>query len=215
MRAPRPVPAHISHRLRPCGLGHVTCRSDDERHAMSLHAHSPLGERAAKLISRLAEPLPNVRAICCVTASPLSSTLRVLVIVLSIAAMTTTEVRAQGAPPDGPDGGQSIPSGSGRYIAFTSAATNLVPGDTNGSWDVFVSDRQTGALVRAASRATAPIVSATAAAPNSPRTTSTSATTGESSCSHHTRRWSRTTRTNVRERFRAATARISTTGAVR
>ncbi|WP_399931537.1 TolB family protein [Streptomyces kanamyceticus] len=33
-------------------------------------------------------------------------------------------------------------SSDGRYVAFTSTAANLVPGDTNGSLDVFVRDRQ-------------------------------------------------------------------------
>ena len=32
-------------------------------------------------------------------------------------------------------------SADGRYVAFQSAATNLVPGDTNGQQDVFVRDR--------------------------------------------------------------------------
>ena len=35
-------------------------------------------------------------------------------------------------------------SGDGRYVAFTSSATNLVAGDTNGTRDVFVRDTQTG-----------------------------------------------------------------------
>ena len=35
-------------------------------------------------------------------------------------------------------------SADGRFVAFESAATNLVPGDTNGTVDVFVRDRQTG-----------------------------------------------------------------------
>ncbi|MFJ2086265.1 hypothetical protein ACIOBK_27305 [Micromonospora chokoriensis] len=35
-------------------------------------------------------------------------------------------------------------SGNGRYVAFTSYASNLVPGDTNNERDVFVHDRQTG-----------------------------------------------------------------------
>jgi Tol biopolymer transport system component len=35
-------------------------------------------------------------------------------------------------------------SADGRYVAFRSAATNLVSGDTNGVNDVFVHDRQTG-----------------------------------------------------------------------
>nr|MBA3968256.1 PD40 domain-containing protein [Nitrospirales bacterium] len=39
-------------------------------------------------------------------------------------------------------------SANGRYVAFRSAATNLVPGDTNGAIDVFVHDRQTGMTSR-------------------------------------------------------------------
>jgi len=39
--------------------------------------------------------------------------------------------------------GYSI-SADGRYVAFSSLATNLVPGDMNGTWDVFVRDRLLG-----------------------------------------------------------------------
>jgi len=39
-------------------------------------------------------------------------------------------------------------SANGRFIAFSSEATNLVPGDTNGYWDIFVHDRQTGQTSR-------------------------------------------------------------------
>ena len=39
-------------------------------------------------------------------------------------------------------------SSDGRYVAFASEATNVVAGDTNGKWDVFVHDRQTGATER-------------------------------------------------------------------
>ncbi|NPV58246.1 MAG: hypothetical protein HPY75_01120 [Actinobacteria bacterium] len=39
-------------------------------------------------------------------------------------------------------------SSDGRYVAFESLATNLVPGDTNGQRDVFRKDLQTGAIVR-------------------------------------------------------------------
>ena len=39
-------------------------------------------------------------------------------------------------------------SADGRYVAFVSAATNLVSGDTNGAWDIFVHDRQTGQTTR-------------------------------------------------------------------
>src|ERR687892_5749 len=39
-------------------------------------------------------------------------------------------------------------SADGRFVAFTSFATNLVPGDTNGIDDVFVHDRATGETTR-------------------------------------------------------------------
>jgi len=47
-------------------------------------------------------------------------------------------------------GGSEYPdiSGDGRYVAFTSYASNLIPGDTNGEPDVFVHDRQTGQTTR-------------------------------------------------------------------
>ena len=46
---------------------------------------------------------------------------------------------------EGDDGGGSPSiSADGRFVAFESFATNLVPGDTNGSMDVFVRDRQAG-----------------------------------------------------------------------
>lgn len=40
--------------------------------------------------------------------------------------------------------GQSVLSGNGRYVVFESRASNLVPGDTNGTTDIFVHDLQTG-----------------------------------------------------------------------
>lgn len=40
-------------------------------------------------------------------------------------------------------------SGDGRLVAFASGASNLVPGDTNASTDIFVHDRVTGTTVRA------------------------------------------------------------------
>ena len=39
-------------------------------------------------------------------------------------------------------------SADGRYTAFLSAASNLVPGDTDGSSDFFRYDRETGLLAR-------------------------------------------------------------------
>lgn len=40
-------------------------------------------------------------------------------------------------------------SGDGRHVVFASLADDLVVGDGNGNWDVFVHDRQTGATTRA------------------------------------------------------------------
>ena len=48
-----------------------------------------------------------------------------------------------GAEGDG-DSIDAAVSNDGRYVAFASSATNLVPGDTNGVQDVFLHDRQTG-----------------------------------------------------------------------
>ena len=39
-------------------------------------------------------------------------------------------------------------SADGRFVAFQSFASNLVPGDTNGTYDIFVHDRQTGTTER-------------------------------------------------------------------
>ena len=39
-------------------------------------------------------------------------------------------------------------SADGRYVAFDSLASNLVSSDTNGDWDVFVHDRETGQTTR-------------------------------------------------------------------
>jgi Tol biopolymer transport system component len=39
-------------------------------------------------------------------------------------------------------------SADGRFMAFDSYADNLVDGDTNGGWDVFLHDRQTGLTAR-------------------------------------------------------------------
>ena len=63
---------------------------------------------------------------------------------------STTRVSVDSAGNQG-NGDSHCPSVSadGRYVAFYSAAPNLVPGDTNGSGDVFVHDRQTGQTTRA------------------------------------------------------------------
>jgi len=39
-------------------------------------------------------------------------------------------------------------SADGRFVAFYSRASNLVPNDTNNNYDVFVHDRRTGKTIR-------------------------------------------------------------------
>jgi outer membrane protein assembly factor BamB len=46
------------------------------------------------------------------------------------------------------DSQNPVVSANGRFVAFSSAASNLVPGDTNGTFDVFLHDRQTGTTER-------------------------------------------------------------------
>jgi Tol biopolymer transport system component len=57
---------------------------------------------------------------------------------------TLVSVDSEGTQGNGASGDVSI-SGDGRYIAFDSAASNLVPGDVNSVPDVFVHDRMTSA----------------------------------------------------------------------
>jgi len=52
---------------------------------------------------------------------------------------------ANGTESDGTSYGASI-NADGRYVAFYSAATNLVDGDTNGTLDIFVRDTQAGTV---------------------------------------------------------------------
>ena len=73
-----------------------------------------------------------------------------LVLALPLRSQTTTRVSI------GPLGQQASAqrdnrpsiSADGRFVAFASSASNLVPGDTNGCSDVFVHDRWTGEVQR-------------------------------------------------------------------
>jgi len=65
---------------------------------------------------------------------------------------TLASYRFGGSPTTGPAGGgpsaEASISSSGRYVAFTSGAPDLVPGDTNEALDVFVLDRSRGTMTR-------------------------------------------------------------------
>ena len=81
---------------------------------------------------------------------------------------TTTSIVSvgpSGLPGDGPSGGASI-SADGRRIAFTSSATQLVAGDTNGVADVFVRDLLAGVTQRVSVHSSG--AQADAASPSAP-----------------------------------------------
>src|SRR5439155_3425321 len=62
---------------------------------------------------------------------------------------TTTRVSVSSAAVEGNDGSYDPwISPSGRFVAFDSVASDLVGGDTNGTYDVFVRDRETGTTTR-------------------------------------------------------------------
>ncbi len=58
--------------------------------------------------------------------------------------ISSSEEEANGPSSQGTNGYTASLSADGRYVAFTSSATNLVGGDTNGATDVFIRDRQLG-----------------------------------------------------------------------
>jgi Tol biopolymer transport system component len=69
------------------------------------------------------------------------------------AQLTTTRVSVDSAGIEGNSvSGVPAISANGRYVAFQSLASNLVPGDTNGLQDVFVHDRATSATTRVSVR---------------------------------------------------------------
>ena len=71
----------------------------------------------------------------------------IFVHVRSTGITTRISVGEGGAQADGPSEQPAI-SGNGRFVAFTSSATNLVIGDTNGVDDVFVHDIAEGTTAR-------------------------------------------------------------------
>jgi hypothetical protein len=60
----------------------------------------------------------------------------------------TTRITLPGGVQSNGDSQSPSLSGTGRFVSFTSSATNLVPDDDNATRDVFRLDRQTGAIER-------------------------------------------------------------------
>ncbi|MCB8926876.1 MAG: PD40 domain-containing protein [Ardenticatenaceae bacterium] len=73
--------------------------------------------------------------------------LPVVVRALSDGTTTRVSVASDGTEANAFSWWSSI-SADGRYVAFQSHASNLVSGDTNGTGDIFVYDRQTGQTTR-------------------------------------------------------------------
>jgi len=77
--------------------------------------------------------------------------LQVLLLTVPAIGQETTRVSVDSSGAEGDnvsdDEGPSI-SANGQFVAFSSYASNLVAGDTNGVWDVFVHDRATGITER-------------------------------------------------------------------
>jgi Tol biopolymer transport system component len=82
--------------------------------------------------------------------SSLGAALGVAWLAASAESQETTRVSVDTGGVEANDKSVDIPSISadGRVVAFVSAASNLVPGDTNGMLDVFVHDRYTGVTER-------------------------------------------------------------------
>ena len=66
-------------------------------------------------------------------------------------ATTRVSVRSNGVQANG-ESEFAVISGDGRYVSFYSDASNLVTGDTNGAYDTFVHDRNTGNTTRVSVR---------------------------------------------------------------
>ena len=91
-------------------------------------------------------------------------------------------VSSTGAQGNGASSGGSV-TPDGRYVAFSSRATNLVTGDTNGYADVFVRDRTAKTTERVSVSSTGQQGSDTRTAPRPTAPTARSAPTAATSCS--------------------------------
>jgi Tol biopolymer transport system component len=86
---------------------------------------------------------------------------------------TLVSVSTNGTSGNGASRG-SVMTGDGRYVAFVSTASNLVPGDTNGIADVFVRDLQAGTTTLASVGAITnsnPLITGTVTSSESPEIT--------------------------------------------
>ena len=95
---------------------------------------------------------PNARYVTFITASPNFNSIgttqwEVYLRDLQTGITDHVSVGMGGQPADASADAPSL-SDDGRFVVFSSIASNLVPGDTNGAQDVFVRDRLAGTTVR-------------------------------------------------------------------
>jgi hypothetical protein len=83
-----------------------------------------------------------------VAAGTSGSTLQVFVHDLQLGTTELVSVAPGGGSGDGDSYAPYSISANGRFVAFSSYSTNLVPGDTNAAADIFVRDRQLGTTQR-------------------------------------------------------------------
>jgi hypothetical protein len=93
---------------------------------------------SARSSSSARRPLPASRALPARVLTCLPEVLEGRQL-FAVTAPTLITATVDGGPANGPSGESSV-SASGRYVVFSSFATNLVAGDTNGKEDIFLRD---------------------------------------------------------------------------
>src|SRR5450759_2831143 len=98
--------------------------------------------------SRVMELVPRVALCLALVSSIVGTSLPVAAAAAGgVGSTTRVSTDSNGAEGNSYSEWQSI-SADGRYVAFASGASNLVPGDTNGARDIFVKDTTTGTTRR-------------------------------------------------------------------
>ncbi len=98
---------------------------------------------AARLIIK-----KNLIVLCIVISCALLLMPALVLALNSATPVTRATTDSSGAEANAVTGNAPVMSSDGRFVAFTSSATNLVSGDTNGVDDTFVKDTLTGVTIR-------------------------------------------------------------------
>ncbi len=121
----------------PAGIHYVTAHAIDDAGGMriscpvSIHVGLPTPTPTWTFIPVAIRFTPDTTIVPAITPIP------------CLIPFDRASVSSDATPANGHCGLPGI-SGDGRYVVFDSLATNLVPGDTNATWDVFLRDRLLG-----------------------------------------------------------------------